>query len=50
VPGGTGSYKLGANYAPCLVPQAEAAAEGYDQNLWLLGDDHKLTEVGTMNL
>ncbi|KAG8969792.1 hypothetical protein FRC03_000618 [Tulasnella sp. 419] len=50
VPGGTGSYKLGANYAPCLVPQTEAAAEGYDQNLWLLGEEHYLTEVGTMNL
>jgi hypothetical protein len=22
---------------------------GYSQNLWLLGDDHLLTEVGTMN-
>ncbi|KAG8952010.1 hypothetical protein FRC04_005343 [Tulasnella sp. 424] len=50
VPGGTGSYKLGANYAPCLIPQAEAMAQGYDQNLWLLGPEHYLTEVGTMNL
>jgi len=50
VPGGTGSFKLGANYAPCLVPQAEAAELGYDQNLWLLGREHLLTEVGTMNL
>ncbi|KAI9634853.1 putative branched-chain-amino-acid aminotransferase 2 [Dioszegia hungarica] len=49
-PGGTGSYKLGANYAPGIVPQKEAMAEGYSQNLWLLGDEHALTEVGTMNL
>ncbi|WWC71077.1 branched-chain amino acid aminotransferase [Kwoniella pini CBS 10737] len=49
-PGGTGGYKLGANYAPGVVPQAEAAKEGYSQNLWLLGDEHALTEVGTMNL
>ncbi|KAG9001087.1 hypothetical protein FRB93_012467 [Tulasnella sp. JGI-2019a] len=50
VPGGTGGYKLGANYAPCLVPQGEANKAGYDQNLWLLGEEHYLTEVGTMNL
>ncbi|WVR06627.1 branched-chain amino acid aminotransferase [Kwoniella sp. DSM 27419] len=49
-PGGTGGYKLGANYAPGVVPQAEAAKEGYSQNLWLLGDEHALTEVGTMNM
>lgn len=45
VPGGTGSFKLGANYAPCLVPQGEANNAGYDQNLWLLGEEHYLTEV-----
>ncbi|KAG8859111.1 hypothetical protein FRB96_004681 [Tulasnella sp. 330] len=50
VPGGTGGFKLGANYAPCLVPQGEANQAGYDQNLWLLGEEHYLTEVGTMNL
>ncbi|KAK4684284.1 branched-chain amino acid aminotransferase, partial [Tremellales sp. Uapishka_1] len=49
-PGGTGAYKLGANYAPGVVPQVEAAKEGYSQNLWLLGEEHALTEVGTMNL
>lgn len=49
-PGGTGGYKLGANYAPGIVPQAEAAKRGYSQNLWLLGPEHELTEVGTMNL
>lgn len=49
-PGGTGGYKLGANYAPGVVPQKEAAKLGYSQNLWLLGPEHYLTEVGTMNL
>ncbi|KAF8609406.1 branched-chain amino acid aminotransferase II [Ceratobasidium sp. AG-I] len=49
-PRGTGGYKLGANYAPGVVPQVEAAKRGYDQNLWLVGDEHYLTEVGTMNL
>lgn len=28
----------------------EAATRGYQQNLWLFGDEHWLTEVGTMNL
>lgn len=49
-PNGTGSFKLGANYAPSLKPQMEAAAKGYSQNLWLFGEEHYLTEVGTMNL
>lgn len=49
-PGQTGGYKLGANYAPSVMPQLEAAKGGYSQILWLNGDDHTLTEVGTMNL
>lgn len=49
VPGGTGSFKLGANYAPCLVPQGEANKDGYDQNLWLLGPEHYLTEVSIVD-
>lgn len=49
-PGGTGSYKLGANYSPGVMPQLEAAKKGYAQNLWLHGPEHWLTEVGTMNL
>ncbi len=57
-PGGVGNAKLGANYAPCIVPQMQAAARGLHQNLWLFEDldpvtgeklDY-LTEVGTMNL
>ncbi|TCD67533.1 hypothetical protein EIP91_012287 [Steccherinum ochraceum] len=48
-PGGIGAYKLGANYAPGVVAQKEAAAKGYSQNLWLHGPEHHITEVGTMN-
>ncbi|ORX57563.1 branched-chain amino acid aminotransferase II [Hesseltinella vesiculosa] len=49
-PRGTGDAKIGGNYAPGLLPQRLAAKEGYQQNLWLFGDEHQLTEVGTMNL
>ena len=50
-PGGVGDMKLGANYAPCIVPQLEAAKRGFHQNLWLFseGEDEYVTEVGTMN-
>lgn len=47
---GTGSYKLGVNYAPGVLPQRTAAMKGYTQNLWLQGPEHLLTEVGTMNM
>lgn len=49
-PGGVGDKKLGANYAPCIVPQLEAAKRGFHQNLWLFGPEEYITEVGTMNL
>ncbi|KAF2761792.1 branched-chain-amino-acid aminotransferase [Pseudovirgaria hyperparasitica] len=49
-PGGVGDKKLGANYAPCIVPQMEAASRGFHQNLWLFGEEEYITEVGTMNL
>lgn len=49
-PGGVGNRKLGANYAPCIKPQMEAASRGYHQNLWLFGDEGFITEVGTMNV
>lgn len=48
-PGGVGDKKLGANYAPCIVPQLEAAKRGFHQNLWLFGEEEYVTEVGTMN-
>jgi len=47
-PGGTGCYKIGANYAPGILPALQAAQKGYQQILWL--QDKKVTEVGTMNL
>jgi len=47
-PGGTGSYKLGVNYAPGILPQIEAAKKGYSQILWLFNDC--VTEAGTMNM
>lgn len=49
-PGGSGDSKLGANYGPCVRAQIDSATKGYQQNLWLYGDEHWLTEVGTMNL
>ena len=49
-PGGVGDKKLGANYAPCILPQLQAAERGYQQNLWLFGPEHNITEVGTMNV
>ncbi|QPG76062.1 Mitochondrial branched-chain amino acid (BCAA) aminotransferase [Brettanomyces nanus] len=48
-PGGVGDKKLGANYAPSVKPQLEAAKRGYQQNLWLFGPEKHVTEVGTMN-
>ena len=33
------------SYAPGVVPQSEAAKEGYTQNLWLHGADNEVTEV-----
>lgn len=44
-PGGTGAYKIGANYAVGVLPQKAAARRGYVQNLWLHGAEHWLTEV-----
>lgn len=49
-PGGVGDKKLGANYAPCIVPQLEASSRGHQQNLWLFGEEQYVTEVGTMNM
>jgi branched-subunit amino acid aminotransferase/4-amino-4-deoxychorismate lyase len=42
---GTGAYKLGVNYAPGVVAQKIAVKMGYEQNLWLHGPDHYITEV-----
>lgn len=36
-PKGTGSFKIGGNYAPTLQASTEVASRGYQQALWLLG-------------
>ncbi|KAG8140449.1 putative Branched-chain-amino-acid aminotransferase protein [Naja naja] len=38
------------NYGPTIYVQGEAAKLGCQQVLWLYGDDHQITEVGTMNI
>ena len=44
-------FILVSNYAPTIDIQRRAMLEhGCQQVLWLYGDDHKLTEVGTMNI
>jgi branched-chain amino acid aminotransferase len=49
-PGGFGNAKVGANYGPSLVAQAQARDQGYDQILWLFGDECYVTEAGGSNL
>jgi branched-chain amino acid aminotransferase len=49
-PGGVGDRKMGSNYGPTIHVQKEAAKQGFQQVLWLYGEDHQLTEVGTMNV
>ncbi|KIW31745.1 uncharacterized protein PV07_03343 [Cladophialophora immunda] len=48
-PGGFGNAKVGANYGPSLVAQGEARARGYDQILWLFGNECFVTEAGGSN-
>lgn len=48
-PGGFGFAKVGANYGPSLVAQGEARSRGYDQILWLFGEDCEVTEAGASN-
>jgi branched-chain amino acid aminotransferase len=50
-PGGTGEAKCAGNYAASLIAQAEAAAHGCDQVVWLdaIGRE-KIEEMGGMNL
>lgn len=49
--GGTGEAKTGGNYAASLFAAKQAAANGYDQVLWL-DAKHKrfVEEVGSMNM
>lgn len=48
-PGGFGFAKVGANYGPSLMAQQEARRLGYNQVLWLLGDEAQVTEAGASN-
>jgi branched-chain amino acid aminotransferase len=34
---------------PCIRPQLETASRGYQQNLWLFGEEKYILEVGAMN-
>ena len=47
-PGGTGSSKIGGNYGPTIRASALAMKSGFDQVLWLFGDNDEITEVGSM--
>ncbi|KAF6032986.1 BCAT1 [Bugula neritina] len=49
-PGGSGNCKLGSNYGPTVMIQKEAVSKGYQQVLWLFGEEHYITECGTMNM
>ncbi len=50
-PGGTGEAKFAGNYAASLVAQAQAAAQGCDQVVWLDAHEHRwVEEMGGMNL
>ncbi|XP_006781175.1 branched-chain-amino-acid aminotransferase, cytosolic [Neolamprologus brichardi] len=48
--GGTGDCKMGGNYGCSLFAQYEADDYGCQQVLWLYGQDHQITEAGTMNI
>ncbi|MBT2472493.1 branched-chain amino acid aminotransferase [Streptomyces sp. ISL-66] len=49
--GGTGAAKTGGNYAASLVAQAQAAAHGCDQVVWLDAVERRwIEEMGGMNL
>ena len=49
--GGLGAAKTAANYAASLLPGAESRARGFDQVLWLDGNEHRyVEEVGAMNI
>jgi len=48
-PGGFGYAKVGANYGPSLMAQGEARARGFDQILWLFGEEAMVTEAGASN-
>ncbi len=49
--GGLGATKTAANYAASLLPGAQSREHGFDQVLWLDGNEHRyVEEVGAMNI
>ncbi len=49
--GGLGAVKTAANYAASLLPGFESREQGFDQVLWLDGNEHRyVEEVGAMNI
>ncbi|KAF5598047.1 branched-chain amino acid aminotransferase [Fusarium pseudocircinatum] len=48
-PGGFGYAKVGANYGPSFASHCEAQQAGYDQVLWLFGEEGQVTEAGASN-
>jgi len=51
VKGGIGEAKTGGNYAASLKATFDAAEKGFDQVLWLDGQENKyIEEVGAMNM
>ena len=49
--GGLGAAKTAANYAASLLPGFESKQQGFDQVLWLDGNEHRyVEEVGAMNI
>jgi branched-chain amino acid aminotransferase len=49
--GGTGSAKAAGNYAAAMLPDKIARSQGYNNMLWLDGNNHLyIEECGTMNI
>ncbi|RPA76468.1 branched-chain amino acid aminotransferase II [Ascobolus immersus RN42] len=48
-PGGWGYAKVGANYGPSLMASDEAQKQGFNQILWLFGEENYVTEAGASN-
>ena len=49
--GGLGAAKTAANYAASLLPGSQSQQQGFDQVLWLDGNEHRyVEEVGAMNI
>ena len=49
--GGLGAAKTAANYAASLLPGSQSQQAGFDQVLWLDGNEHRyVEEVGAMNI